>query len=170
MLGVEKTFSLMGESGVGGMVDFNITVKNDGNVDLVDVALTDAMFQIDGGEISVPTKGVSFQDLYVSTEGFRIYVALMEMAVRSTSRGHRELSVKYMLYGAAVVCHVYSGVYPSMLSVYFSHPQADSNPYTKRRQESSFGYDGGGSKCSPESHSIENIANRFVWIFLAVAA
>ncbi|CAM9171448.1 unnamed protein product, partial [Ectocarpus sp. 8 AP-2014] len=49
VLGVEKIFSLMGESGVGGMVDFNITVKNDGNVDLVDVALTDAMFQNDGG-------------------------------------------------------------------------------------------------------------------------
>ncbi|CAN0472021.1 unnamed protein product, partial [Ectocarpus sp. 12 AP-2014] len=60
VLGVEKTFSLLGESGVGGMVDFNITVKNDGNVDLVGVALTDAMFENDGGERSVATKGVLF--------------------------------------------------------------------------------------------------------------
>lgn len=48
-LQVEKTFSLPGESGVGESVDFSITVKNEGNVDLVDVALTDAMFQNDEG-------------------------------------------------------------------------------------------------------------------------
>lgn len=96
MLGVQKTFSLQGESGVGGMVDFNITVKNDGNVDLVDVALTDAMFQDDGGERSVATKGVSSHGLYVTMEGFRFF--LVEITVRSISHRRGELSVKYMLY------------------------------------------------------------------------
>lgn len=103
MLGVEKTFSLQGESGVGGMVDFNITLKNNGNVDLVDVALTDAMFQNDQGEICVATKGITFQDLNTSTEGFRFYVALMEITIRSISRGHVEISVKYVLYCCAAL-------------------------------------------------------------------
>ena len=51
MLGVEKTFSTPGEPGVGDLVEFSITVKNAGNVDLVDVALTDAMFKNTEGEI-----------------------------------------------------------------------------------------------------------------------
>ncbi|CAM9434709.1 unnamed protein product, partial [Hapterophycus canaliculatus] len=45
ILRVEKGFSLQGESGVGELVTFNITVKNEGNVDLVDAALTDTMFE-----------------------------------------------------------------------------------------------------------------------------
>lgn len=51
-LQVEKTFSLRDESAVGESVDFSITVKNEGNVDLVGVALTDAMFQNGEGEIA----------------------------------------------------------------------------------------------------------------------
>lgn len=50
MLRVKKSFSFEGESGVGETVDFSITVENAGNVDLFDVALTDAMFLNDEGE------------------------------------------------------------------------------------------------------------------------
>ena len=52
-LHVEKSFSLRGEASVGETVDFSIAVRNDGNVDLMDVALTDAMFKNDEGEIRV---------------------------------------------------------------------------------------------------------------------
>lgn len=38
---------------MGETVDFSIAVRNDGNVDLMDVALTDAMFKNDEGEIRV---------------------------------------------------------------------------------------------------------------------
>lgn len=51
VLQVEKSFNLPGESSVGELVDFSITVKNEGNVDLVDVVLIDAMFQNDEGDI-----------------------------------------------------------------------------------------------------------------------
>lgn len=47
---MEKSFSLEGESAVGETVDFSITVENDGNVDLFDVTITDAMFLNDEGE------------------------------------------------------------------------------------------------------------------------
>ena len=50
VLKVEKSFSPPGEPVVGDSVEFSITVSNEGNVDLVDVALTDAMFKNDQGE------------------------------------------------------------------------------------------------------------------------
>ncbi|CAM9230892.1 unnamed protein product [Scytosiphon promiscuus] len=49
VLQVEKEFSAEGELGVGQPIEFRITVENKGNVDLVDTALTDAMFENDEG-------------------------------------------------------------------------------------------------------------------------
>lgn len=63
MLRVEKSFSLEGESGVGETVDFSITVENDGNVDLFDVAMTDAMFLNDEGEQCVKVARVTRKSL-----------------------------------------------------------------------------------------------------------
>lgn len=50
MLRVEKEFSLQGESGVGQSINFSITVKNEGNVDLVNAVLTDTMFENSEGQ------------------------------------------------------------------------------------------------------------------------
>lgn len=47
---MEKSFSLEGEAAVGETVGFSITVENGGNLDLFDVAVTDAMFLNEEGE------------------------------------------------------------------------------------------------------------------------
>ncbi len=54
-------------------IDFSITVRNDGNVDLVGVALADAMFKNDEGETRVYGQRNTMQDIKMRYIAYSIH-------------------------------------------------------------------------------------------------